>query len=303
MLAFTRILCPVDFSDCSRHALEQAATLARQYRASVTALHVFAVAPVAQPIAVGAPIVLEPARASAGLRQSVTAELRAFTDSVDTGGTLFELTLAEGDTADAIVCHAREREADLIVMGTHGRSGFERLMLGSVAESVLRKTPCPVLTVPNRVDSATSPAFARILCAVDFSPASLRALGYAAALAPSVGGDLCALHVVELVTGDGDGLRDDIVDPATDYREAFKRAAQERLDTIVRSRLGPDNLARTLVTIGRPHREIVRIAERERYDLIVLGVEARSAADLLLFGSTTQNLLRRAPCPVLTIRE
>jgi len=188
-------------------------------------------------------------------------------------------------------------------MGTHGRTGMDRLMLGSVAESVLRKAVCPVLTVPHRAEQAKSLTFASMLCAVDFSPASLRALQYAAELAPAVGADLTAIHVVELITGNGDGLREDIADAATDYREAFRQAALARLETTVPAALGDDRNVRHMVTIGRPHREIVRIAEHEHVDLIVMGVEARSTADLLLFGSTTQHVLRRASCPVLTMRQ
>ena len=82
-------------------------------------------------------------------------------------------------------------------MGTHGRSGFDRLMLGSVAEKVLRRAPCPVLIVPPRANEATScVTFARILCAVDFSPASLHALDYATALAAKGGPGVTALHAV-----------------------------------------------------------------------------------------------------------
>jgi nucleotide-binding universal stress UspA family protein len=311
MSAITRILCPVDFSECSRHALEQAAALARECRAPVIALHAFAVAPVterdvirrARERAAGAPIVLEPAHGSSEKGDAVRTELRQFVDSVGTGGAVVQLDIAEGDPIDAIVRASEALRADLIVMGTHGRSGMNRLILGSVAEAVLRQAACPVLTVPRRADPTASLAFARILCAVDFSSASLRALQYAAELAPAVGAELCALHVVELITGDGDGLRDEIADAATDYRQAFREAALERLETMVPAALGDDRNVRHMVTIGRPHREIVRIAEDERFDLIVMGVEARSAADLLLFGSTTQHVLRRSPCPVLTVRH
>lgn len=303
MSAITRILCPVDFSECSRRALEQAVALGRECRAPVTALHAFAVAPVTARIIVGAPIVLEPAHGSSELRDALTTELRRFVDSVETAGSVVQLELAEGDPIDAIVQASRTCGADLLVMGTHGRTGLDRLMLGSVAESVLRTAACPVLTVPCRAASATSLAFARVLCAIDFSPASLRALQYAVELAPAIGAEVCALHVVELITGDGAGLREDIADAATDYREAFRQAALDRLETTVPAALGDDRNVRHMVTVGRPHREIVRVAEHEAFDLIVMGVEARSTADLLLFGSTTQHVLRGAPCPVLTMRH
>src|SRR5579872_4068261 len=95
MSAITRILCPVDFSECSRHALEQAVALGGECRAPVMALHAFAVAPVTDRIIVGAPIVLEPARGSSEMRDELATELRQFVDSVETGGTVLELDIAE----------------------------------------------------------------------------------------------------------------------------------------------------------------------------------------------------------------
>jgi len=302
MAAITRILCPVDFSEFSRRALEQAVALGRECRATVIALHAFAVAPVTDRIIVGAPLVPEPAHGSSELRIALRSELRDFANAVESGGVVLQFDLPEGDPVDAIVRAAADHGADLIVMGTHGRSGMDRLLLGSVAESVLRRAPCPVLTVPKRAVPAVSLAFAKILCAIDFSPASLRALQYAADLTPATVSGITALHVVELITGNGDGLPDDVADSATDYREAFRLSALGRLQTEVPAALGDDRNVRLLVTIGRPHREIVRVADQEHCDVIVMGVEARSAADLLLFGSTTQHVLRGAPCPVLTVR-
>ena len=90
--------------------------------------------------------------------------------------------------------------ADLVVMGTHGRSGFERLVLGSVTERVLRKSACPVLTVPKGIpDVATPPVlFNRIVCAVDFSDCSMHALNYAMSLAQEADAHLTVVHVIEL---------------------------------------------------------------------------------------------------------
>jgi nucleotide-binding universal stress UspA family protein len=147
MIAIRRILCPLDFSRFSRHALEQAAAIARETGAEIVALHARAVAPVTEVVVVGAPIPLEPARFTATERQAIARELRDFTDDVDAAGVLIATKIVERDAVTAIVETAERWPADLIVMGTHGRSGLERLVVGSVAEKVLRKTPCPVLTV------------------------------------------------------------------------------------------------------------------------------------------------------------
>lgn len=302
MITIRRILCPVDFSRFSHHAYEQAVELAREFGAEITVLHACAVAPVTSLAPVGAPLALEPARLTGETRRAVMAELREFTDEVDAGGLSVKTTINEHAPVEAIIGTATSWPADLIVIGTHGRSGFERLMLGSVAEKVLRKAPCPVLTVPRRMISARHAfTFARILCAVDFSPASLRALEYAASIAAAKGPGVQTLHVIELFS-EGAGMRDELVLDTPDFRAALIRDAQRRLHEIVSDDLRQRCPIAESVTMGKAYREILRIAADERADLIVLGVQGRTAADLLLFGSTTQHVVRQAECPVLTIR-
>jgi nucleotide-binding universal stress UspA family protein len=111
-----------------------------------------------------------------------------------------EIALGEGYPAYAIAAKAAEAKSDLIVIGTHGRSGVERLMLGSVTEKVLRKAGCPVLTVPPKAGDpapAAPATFKRIVCAIDFSDCSMRALEYAMSLAQESNSTLIVLHVIE----------------------------------------------------------------------------------------------------------
>ncbi|HTM26046.1 MAG TPA: universal stress protein [Vicinamibacterales bacterium] len=302
MIAIKHILCPVDFSEYSRHALEQAVALARHHHATVMALHVFAVAPVAEVVPIGAPTALEPVTLPLSARGALENELRKFVSPVQTEGVTIGLKIGEGDPLTAIVEAAEALEADLIVMGTHGRSGFQRLLLGSVAENLLRKTACPVLTVPPRADETTSLAFGRMLCAIDFSPASLHALEYAAGFASGVQTELYALNVVELMTEGGTALRDELVPGTPDFRAEFRRAAAERLTSAIPASVRACARVRELVTVGKPDRQILHVAEEEACDLIVMGVQARTAADRMLFGSVAQHVLREARCPVLTVR-
>ena len=112
--------------------------------------------------------------------------------------------------SDVIVANARKWRADLIVMGTHGRSGFERWVLGSVTEKVLRKAPCPVLTVPppaGELHPDGSVLFRRIVCPVDFSGASLAALAYAVKLAEESRAEITVLHVLEWLVEDEPSAR------------------------------------------------------------------------------------------------
>src|SRR5688500_17795398 len=177
MIEIRRILCPVDFSDYSRRALDHAIAIARWYGSTVTALHVVSPAPAA---GYGpGPGTFPPMVLTAVHRAHLLAETRAFVEAEGAPGVGTEAVVREGQTAAEIVDQATGMNADLLVIGTHGRSGFERLLLGSVAEKVLRKARCPVLTVPGRLPDAVPAGpglFKRILCAVDFSESSMNAL-------------------------------------------------------------------------------------------------------------------------------
>lgn len=292
MTVFRHILSPVDFSDCSRHALDHALAIAQWYGGTVTALHVMPQLAYADPI-IGGALLYTPEdldRAHAELDRLVAAEA---------GTTPVETRIMSGSAGAAIVEEAKDLPADLVVLGTHGRSGFTRLMLGSVTERVLRHAPCPVLTVPPRVPDVvpTGPVmFHRILCAVDFSASSLKALAYAASLARETGAHLTLTHVVELAP---------VYEPAliggnsltADIEVAAERATRGRLET-----LAPAGVpVSTVVTSGKPYRQVLALAESEKSDLIVIGVHG-GLGDRLHFGSTTNHVVRAAACPVLSLR-
>lgn len=297
MLRIERILCPIDFSPFSKRALEHAAVLARWYESELTALHVTPLMPTVfglpSPAATAA---LEPATSEAVLR-----ELTGFVAGAAAAAPNPRIVLRSGPPATEILKYAAESEADLIVLGAHGRTGFERFMLGSVTEKVVRKSPCPVLTVPRHLEGrAERPTFERIVCGADFSAASDRAVRYALSLAQESKGRLMLLHVL-------DGLPDKSfekypqfdVDP---YRRFASTEARRRLEALVpddaRAWCEPD----LRITCGKPYREIVRLAAEEGADLIALGMHGEGPIDRMLFGSTAQHVVRQAECPVLTMR-
>jgi nucleotide-binding universal stress UspA family protein len=299
MITIERILCPVDFSGHSRLALDYATALARWYEAEVVAMHAYSVAMV--PATIGA----FPAATSVGLpltREEVIRDLVRFVRPVEAAEIRTRTVVASGNPARCILEQAQELPASLIVMGTHGASGFERLMLGSVTEKVLRKASCPVLVVTRHADAPSGApiVFKRILCAVDFSQCSRKAVSYALSLAEEAGGALALLHVVE-------GF-DDEPPPTThfnvpEYRLHLERSAVERLAELVPSETRTWCDCRTIVRAGKAHREILQYAKAEGADLIVLGVRGRNAVELAVFGSTTNQVVRGAGCPVLTVRS
>ena len=299
MIAIRRILCPVDISPISRPALDRAAVLAGWYGAELTVLHV--VGPL-MPTLFG----LEPAFSDAPLppvdAEMVAVELQTFVGNGVGAKRPPQLVVRSGGAARTILSYAQEATIDLVVLGTHGRSGFERFMLGSVTEKVLRKAPCPVLTVPpETAECEIRPAFSRILCGVDFSEASDRAVRYALSLAKEAQGRLTLVHVLEWLPDDSFAKY-----PQFDlgqYRRSLRSDARLRLQGLVPEEARSWCDPYVPVQSGKAYEEILRLAEQDGVDLIVLGVQGRGPVDRMLFGSTTQQVVRRAHCPVLTIRS
>lgn len=295
MISIARILCPVDFSDCSRHALDYAVGIARRHEAQITTLYVLPpIAALLPPTGEGLypPIAFTPR----DLQQCDEA-LASFARS--SGDTPIQTQVAQGSVVGEIVRVAAALPADLMVVGTHGRSGFDRLMLGSTTEKLLRKAACPVLTVPPHAPDAApiGALFTRVLCAVDFSPASLRALALAESLAGEAGAELCVMHVIEPVS-----VFEPVAAAGTQAGSAdLQRDAVRRLKQLVGSDTRAFTETTELVTAGRASREILREAAARHSDLIVLGAHG-GRLGLPAFGATTAHVVREALCPVVTVR-
>jgi nucleotide-binding universal stress UspA family protein len=302
MIDMKRILCPVDFSDFSRHALDEAIAIGHLYGGCVTALHVFPIAIPADPFA-GLPE-FQPFRLTDENRAHILRQLSAFATSEGAERHRIRVELREGTNIDAEILEAADQlKPDVIVMGTHGRSGFQRLMLGSVAEKVLHKARGPVLTVPSKapdaVPSGPTP-FARILCGIDFSDCSMAALDYARSLASQSGAQLDVISVVQLIPMYDTTAAVPLYYPG--MVDDLKADITARLEQAVSKAIG-ETRANRFVTAGSPCREILRVAGERNSDLIVLGAYSHGGLDHLVFGSTTNGVVRQARCPVLTIRK
>ena len=297
-----RILCPIDFSEVSAHALEQATVLARWHGAHLSVLHVRPTVTPHPDMPSGGPWAPWLVAELEELRQRVTAGCREATAA----GVEVETLATAGEPVHEILACAERLPADLIVMGTHGVSGFQHLVLGSVTEKALRKASCPVLTVPPRAHAPTT-RFTRLVCAVDFSDCSLKAVTFAASLAKESGAALELLHVIEWpwhesTTAEIDGVPAAQAHAVAEYRRYLETGAKERLDAVAASAM-PSGTATTSVRFGKPYVELLDAARQARADLIVLGVRGRGTLDLSFFGSTANHVVRSASCPVLTIRD
>jgi nucleotide-binding universal stress UspA family protein len=300
MLEFKRILVPVDFSDISGRSLDHAQALGRFYQAEIELAHV--VEPLlpgpAMPAAYAPWVTLDPAA-----RARVESRLDELARPAREAGLRTEVRLQSGGVVAQILERARSWPADVVVMGTHGRGGFQRFFLGSVTEKVLRQAPCPVLTVPPPsvgLHPSGSILFRRILCPVDFSAASDAAVRVALSLAQESGAELTLLHAVEWLVEEEPAIRVAGFD-VPEFRQHLAHDAWERLRALVPGEARDWCRPRQEVVGGRPWREILRVAQERMAELIVMGVRGRGAVDLALFGSTTHHVVRGAACPVLVV--
>lgn len=304
MITISRILCPIDFSVASTHAIDLAAHMAQLYGSHIAALHVVPAAVTPYPGLPGIDPHAGRAIDAADLRRYCAETARAFSAKI-TARTPLDVMVHVGDPARDILESAASLAADLIVMGTHGFSGFEHLLLGSVAEKVLRKAACPVLTVPPRAHATSSLPFKRILCAIDFSECSMQALTFARSMAEEAAASLTIVHVLEWPWEEPpaphlEALPVEQAFSLAMYRRERESDARARLATLIPEGAG-DRSAR--VCHGKPHQQILQVAEEEHSDVIVIGVRGRGAIDRAVFGSTANHVVRAATCPVLTLRK
>ena len=294
-----RILCPTDFSVFSIQALRHALALARTFHSRMKVVHVMLDSiPGVEAVYGGAPWL-----PTADDRRRVDEEMRRFLEPAREARVDHETEVREGEPWREIVDAAVEMEADLVVMGTHGRGGFEHLVIGSVAEKLIRRLPCPVLTVSHEEARtwAAPGLVTRILCATDFSGMSAEALRVALALAERHRAPITLLHVVESLP-DRDAAAHRALLDLDSLRADLERRATERLRRIIADMAAPHVAFETRVAAGCVHREILRTAAEERADLIVIGAQGHGILAHLLSGSNAQHVIRAATCPVLTVR-
>ncbi len=287
-LKLKNILFATDFSPASNTAVPYATRLAEVFGAKLWALHVSppAVNPMTSP------------NTWAGLQESAAKRKEEQRQKLlETFPSLApEILIVEGDLCSSFLATILENKIDLVVMGTHGRTGVSKLLLGSVAEEIFRTAPCPVLTVGPQLasESRRNVAISRILLATDFGPASEPAAAHAVGLAGECKACLTVLHV-----------EDELKASNFDRWATIEASALRRLEDLVPleavSRCVPDYV----VERGEPAERILEVAARQSSNLIVLGIRpsatARGTATHLPFA-TAHKVVSKAACPVLTVR-
>jgi nucleotide-binding universal stress UspA family protein len=286
------ILCPIDFSDFSTAAYQYALSLAEYYKARLVALHVVELWK--YPFADYAAQEADYSKVSRAMNEGGEVQLHRFMQEHPAGRLQPELAVRQGNAPNCILSFVQNENIDVIVMGTHGRRGLDRLVLGSTTDRVMRKAACPVLVVSDRShkDLTTDPdgrhRLSRILYCTDFSNNSERARGYAISLAAEYGAELTLLHVAERI-------------PDLAEAEAIVAKRTRELDKLISETERKNLNVRFAVKFGKPYEKIVRYATEAKSSLIIMTARGGDAVDRAVFGSTTYRVVQLGPCPVLAV--
>ncbi|HEY5609840.1 MAG TPA: universal stress protein [Thermoanaerobaculia bacterium] len=276
MTPIRRILVPTDFSDTATAALRAAVAIARRANATIVLLYADRFDPPAEFTASQVGAMAEEIEQE---RARAVAELTRYAEEVIPFDLAREIVVVRDLPVPAIVCRA-DADADLVVMGTHGRTGIGRLLLGSVAERVIHSIRKPVLTIRPATRPTIDWSIRRILVAVNSTEAARAALEQAVEIATLFDAGLTVLHVVE---------------PKTDHEIRTIYGWIADLDERTLARVS------TLVEHGHAAQEVIAMARISEVDLIVVGAEPRVLRDVTTLGPTSTSLTASASCPVLTV--
>lgn len=287
------LLCPIDFSEFSRQALAHAGTIAGHFGARLIVL------------SVDDPFLIEAATA-AGVTPSPAEETRselqrfcADTLAACAGPVTVEYTVRVGKPATEILREAHDRHVDLIVMSSHGRSGMGRLFFGSTTERVLRETSVPVLVArewrwPSSSLSELARSITGVMAPVDFTSASFHQLSIANSLAIGLSARLIAVHVLEPLF-----VPQRVRLALSGAEHARRSQAEDKLAAVVAA-VGARQRSESMVLVGEPSEEIVKLAKARNIGLIVMGLHSSGAFGPRM-GSVTGRVLSQTDALVLAL--
>jgi len=291
-MTFHKILCPIDFSPGSQQAMRVATALATAAGAELVLAHSTYVPPLAfaGDYTFPAPVIQDLSDDAKRRLDDAVREVTAL------GAKRVSSRLLDGLPWTMLVAELDDPGYDLVVIGTHGRTGLSRILLGSVAEKIVRHAPCSVLVV--RPDGEVK-AFSRVLCPIDFNEPSHQAVELAASMTAPGGSGITLLHVVDVpVAYSGEpavaGFVRDLDKHASALLDTW--AAQLRTKTTA--------AVSTRSRIGHPGAQTLEVLEHEpAFDLVVVGSHGRTGLSRALLGSVAEKIVRHAKCPVLVARK
>jgi len=287
MTELSQVLCAVDFSEPAQAAFTRAVALCAEQGAHLTVVHAV---PLDQ-------------RFRTGARDRMHARSR-LQRLAERQGVKVRVRVQQGEPAGIILLHANAKPFDLLVIGSHQRTGVERLRLGSVAERVVQRARCPVLIVAAPGTGKRRPAsgtVTSIVCPVDFTRASTAPVATAFSIANKTGSRLTLLHVLALVSSSTSRFAPGFVTP--ENRQRLAQRARQRMEAAIPPDVRESTVVQRRVATGKPADAIVRVATAVGADLVIVGVTSRGALGRRFIGSTAARVMRRTGCAVLAVPE
>ena len=293
---FDRIVCATDFSDFSNRSLHYGISFAKEFNAKLFVCHI-----IDQPsISAYSEAYIDPADQKKGAFEYAQKILDPFFK----GHTLkWELLVRTGQPTEEIATLIDEKKIDLVIAATHGRSGLKRFVIGSVTERLLHRLSCPLLVVnslkePPSLNEKRGIALKKILVGCDFSSTSEKAFQIGLSLAQEFESELHLVHII------APPIYTDLVASASvdaEFQDLLQRRLTEKLDHMIPPEAHSWCRVKTSLLDGFPFEEITRYADNHQIDLLVMGIRGRGLVETMLVGSTTDRVIRNAPCPVLCV--
>jgi nucleotide-binding universal stress UspA family protein len=294
---FKKILCATDFSDFSNHTINYGVALAREFGSRLIICHVIDLSSVA----IYGEFQLDPVGQQNRIIEDAGDQLEALAgdQSLD-----WEPMITVGKPADEIVRAVEEKNIDLVISATRGRTGLKRLILGSVTERMMLTLPCPLLVLRSpghELVSTTDQSIKlqKILVGCDFSPDSDQAFNHGLSLAQEFEAELHLANVIE--TPSQPNLLKSESAAAGDIQEDYRNLLSQKLKDLVPEEARNWCTPQTRILEGQPYEELAKYAESNDIDMIVMGIRGHGLMKTLFLGSTTDRVVRRAPCPVLSV--
>lgn len=277
----TSVLAPTDLSDSSIPALRYARLFADRFSAKLTVMYT---EPIVYPVDLAGPADDLYINTTPEHQARLRTEVERHADAMMSGRP-YDIDVTIGLPVPSILAAAKERNADLIIMGTHLRHGWRRALLGSVSEGVLHGSECPVLTVATRDGyvGATPYAITNIMCPINFTDVARESLHVAARLAEAFGARLTIVHVLEA---------DEVTNAKADEEKVRQWVAPELQEVCS---------FRELVVRGGAAERVLDCADDVGSDFLVIGAQHKLFRDSTVIGTTTERLIRFASCPVLVV--
>jgi nucleotide-binding universal stress UspA family protein len=297
-LNLKNIICATDFSDPANYAIHYGVSLAKEFNAKLYLCHVIDLS--SATLYGDATFAFETQLIH--MEEYARDRLRRLMDDYDIE---WEPLIATGNAADEIARLAIENGSDMAITATRGHSGLRRLILGSVTERLMRTLHCPLLAVRRHEKYIDEPAkeekrFKRILIGCDFSPDSNLAVEYGLSLAQEFEAELHLVHVLE------PPIYKEWPKTTEETKEKIRKNLYEQLKQKLEAMVPQDAFnwckPKTMLLAGHPDVELIKYADVQGVDLIVMGVAGHGIVESFFVGSTTERVMRKAPCAVLSVR-